>query len=194
MTFKMAYDLEENWDVLYLQYSLDNGIHWFRLGGLDANWYNSDRTPETTGNDCNNCIGGQWTGTNINLTEYTQSLYIFSGIQNVIFRFVFHSDGNVTGAGVVVDDFLISGTNLATTNFELDKLAIYPNPSNGIFNISAGNISIDSVDLFDMTGKKIDFKTNKEKTVIDLSTVSDGVYFVKITSNNQSTTKKIIKK
>jgi hypothetical protein len=45
-----------------------------------------------------------------------------------------------------------------------------------------------------MTGKKIDFKTNKEKTVIDLSAVSDGVYFVKITSNNQSTTKKIIKK
>ena len=66
--------------------------------------------------------------------------------------------------------------------------------SNGIFNIFAGNISIDSVDLFDMTGKKIDFKANKEKTVIDLNAVSDGVYFIKITSNNQSTTKKIIKK
>ena len=194
MTFKMAHDLEENWDILYLQYTTDNGAHWYRLGEMASNWYNSDRTPETTGNDCNNCIGGQWTGTNTTLTEYSYSLYPFLGFPNVIFRFVFHSDGNVTGAGVIVDDFLISGTNLATTNFELDKLAIYPNPSNGIFNISAGNISIDSVDLFDMTGKKIDFKTNKEQTVIDLSAVSDGVYFVKITSNNQSTTKKIIKK
>lgn len=194
MTFKMAHDLEENWDILYLQYTTDNGAHWYRLGEMASNWYNSDRTPETTGNDCNNCIGGQWTGTNTTLTEYSYSLYPFLGFPNVIFRFVFHSDGNVTGAGVVVDDFLISGTNLATTNFELDKLAIYPNPSNGIFNISVGNISIDSIDLYDITGKKIDFKTNKEQTVIDLSAVSDGVYFVKITSNNQSTTKKIIKK
>lgn len=195
MTFKMAHDIEENWDILYLQYTTDNGAHWYRLGEMASNWYNSDRTPETTGEDCTNCVGGQWTGTNTTLTEYSYSLNSFSGYpNNVIFRFVFHSDGSVTGAGVVVDDFLISGTNLATTNFELEKLAIYPNPSNGIFNISAGNISIDSMDLYDITGKKIDFKTNKEQTVIDLNAVSDGVYFVKITSNNQSTTKKIIKK
>jgi hypothetical protein len=45
-----------------------------------------------------------------------------------------------------------------------------------------------------MTGKKISFKTNKEQTVIDLNAVSDGIYFAKITSNNQSTTKKLIKK
>jgi hypothetical protein len=100
----------------------------------------------------------------------------------------------VTATGVVVDDFLISGTNLTTTNFQLEKLAIYPNPSSGIFTISSGNISIDSIDLYDMTGKKISFKTNKEQTVIDLNAVSDGIYFAKITSNNQSTTKKLIKK
>ena len=160
MTFKMAHDLEENWDILYLQYTTDNGAHWYRLGEMASNWYNSDRTPETTGNDCNNCIGGQWTGTNTTLTEYSYSLYPFLGFPNVIFRFVFHSDGNVTGDGVVVDDFLISGTNLATTNFELDKLDIYPNPSNGIFNISVGNISID---LYDITGKKLILKPIKNK-------------------------------
>lgn len=194
MTFKMAHDLENNWDILYLQYTLDNGTNWFRLGEMAPNWYNSDRTPETSGEDCNNCVGGQWTGTNTTLTEYTYPLNSFLGFSSVIFRFVFHSDSGVNATGVVVDDFLISGTTLATTNFKLEKLAIYPNPSNGIFTISAGNISIDSIDLYDMTGKKIDFKTNNEKTVIDLNAVSDGVYFVKITSNNQSTTKKIIKK
>lgn len=195
MSFKMAYDLENNWDILYLQYTTDNGANWFKLGETASNWYNSDRTPETSGEDCTNCVGGQWTGTNTTLTEYTYSLNSFSGYpNNVIFRFVFHSDGSVTATGVVVDDFLISGTNLTTTNFQLEKLAIYPNPSSGIFTISAGNISIDSIDLYDMTGKKISFKTNKEQTVIDLNAVSDGIYFAKITSNNQSTTKKLIKK
>ncbi len=194
MTFKMAYDLENNWDIMYLQYTLDNGANWFRLGEMAPNWYNSDRTPETSGDDCTNCIGGQWTGTNTTLTEYTYPLNSFLGFSSIIFRFVFHSDSSVNQTGVVVDDFLISGTNLATTNFELSKLALYPNPSNGIFTIAAGNISIDTIDLYDMTGKKIDFKTNKEQTIIDLSSVSDGVYFVKITSDNQSTTKKIIKK
>ena len=195
MSFKMAYDLENNWDILYLQYTTDNGANWFKLGETASNWYNSDRTPETSGEDCTNCVGGQWTGTNTTLTEYTYSLNSFSGYpNNVIFRFVFHSDGSVTATGVVVDDFLISGTNLTTTNFQLEKLAIYPNPSSGIFTISSGNISIDSIDLYDMTGKKISFKTNKEQTVIDLNAVSDGIYFAKITSNNQSTTKKLIKK
>jgi Secretion system C-terminal sorting domain len=197
MTFKMAYDLEENFDIVYLEYTINNGITWFRLGELAPNWYTSDRTSATTGTDCENCVGGQWTGTNAVLTEYTYPLNSFTAIQNVMFRIVFHSDGGVNQLGVVVDDFLISGTSLASNKFDLNKIAIYPNPSKGIFNLALNNLPIETIELSDLTGKKINvinnLKTYNNETQLDLTSISSGVYFVKITANNQSTIKKIIK-
>jgi hypothetical protein len=197
MTFKMAYDLEENFDIVYLEYTINNGQNWYRLGDLAPNWYSSDRIPSTTGTDCENCVGGQWTGTNLNLTEYSYPLNSFMGIQNTIFRIVFHSDGGVNQLGVVVDDFLISGTNLATDKFDLNKISIYPNPSKGIFNLALNNLPIETLELFDLLGKKINvidnLKTINNQLELDLTSFSSGIYFVKITANNQSTIKKIIK-
>jgi Secretion system C-terminal sorting domain len=197
MTFKMAYDLEINYDIVYLEYTIDKGINWYRLGDVAPNWYNSDRTPETSGTDCENCIGGQWTGTNLTLTEYIYPLNSFTAIQNVIFRIVFHSDGGLTQLGVVVDDFLISGTNLATDSFNLENIAIYPNPSKGIYNLSLNNLTIDTIELYDLTGVKINvidnLKINNNESILDLTSVASGVYFLKIKSNNQTITKKIIK-
>ncbi len=197
MSFKMAYDLELNWDVMYLEYSYNNGLNWYTLGEKAANWYNSDRTPETSGTDCNNCIGAQWTGTNAALTDYSYPLTAFTGVSNVIFRFIFQSDDNTNQKGIVIDDFLITGTNLATDKFELNKMAIYPNPSKGIFNLSLNNLPIDAIELYDLAGKSINvisnLKINSNESQLDLTSVANGVYFVKITANDQTTIKKIIK-
>ena len=96
--------------------------------------------------------------------------------------------------GVIIDDFLISGT-LATQNFELDKIVIAPNPSAGIFTIFSSNLNLDKIEVYDITGKIINSKTNlnSTNTTLDLTNVSTGIYFVKIVSNNQSTVKRIIK-
>jgi len=66
LKFNMAFDLEENFDLVFVQYSIDNGTTWDVLGNINSqpNWYNSDRTNESSGvnNDCQNCPGAQWTG------------------------------------------------------------------------------------------------------------------------------------
>lgn len=122
LKFDMAYDLEINFDIVYVEYSTDNGSNWSILGelGSQPNWYNSDRTNESSGvsNDCQNCPGAQWTGTNATLTEYS---YDFSANaangevdltaeDNIIFRIVFQSDPSVFQEGVIIDDFIIEGT------------------------------------------------------------------------------------
>jgi photosystem II stability/assembly factor-like uncharacterized protein len=109
--FKMAYDLEENWDIIYVEYSIDNGGNWQVLGSSsDPNWYNSDRTNTSSGNsnDCQNCPGAQWTGTNTTLTQYTYDLTSLASETEIVFRFVFHSDPFEHQEGVVIDDFVIS--------------------------------------------------------------------------------------
>ena len=196
ISFKMAFDLEQNWDIVYVQYSTDLGQNWEVLGTQGTGWYNSNRTPQTSGNDCNNCVGAQWTGTTTALTTYTYSLAALSAQTNVIFRIVFISDESVNQQGVVVDDFLIDGT-LSNQTFELNKIVIYPNPSKGNFTIFSGNVPLDEVEVFDVTGKIIVKKSNitvtNNSATLDLTTVASGIYFVRITSNNQSTVKRIIK-
>lgn len=196
ISFAMKYDLEENWDIVYVQYSTNFGATWNVLGNMATNWYNSDRTPTTTGTDCNNCPGAQWTGTSAALTTYSYPLNSLNTETNIIFRIVFHSDDAENKRGVNVDDFVISGT-LSSENFELNNVFVYPNPSKGIFNISLGNLQPTEIEVYDLTGKKVYEKKeviiSNFETKIDLSNVTQGIYFVKIIDNNQSTVKRIIK-
>ena len=197
ISFKMAFDLENNWDIVYVEYSTNFGQNWDVLGTMGTNWYNSDRTPQTSGTDCNNCVGAQWTGTDAVVKTYSYSLLDLNAEQNIIFRIVFQSDESVTNQGAIIDDFLISGV-LATDSFDLNSIAIYPNPSSGIYTITSNNFPIEKIEVYDLTGKIITTENNLQITnnssVLNLTDVASGLYFVRITANNQKTIKKIIKK
>lgn len=117
LKFQMAYDIEDDFDVLYVEYSLDTGENWNLLGSNSSlpNWYNSNRTPNV--NNCQNCPGGQWTGTNSTFAEYAYDFTVnaasetdLTNADNIMFRFVFHADEFVNQEGVVIDDFVIEGT------------------------------------------------------------------------------------
>lgn len=113
LQFDMAFDLELNFDIIYVEYSIDNGANWSVLGtSEDPNWYNSNRTNATSGsaNDCQNCPGAQWTGLNTQMTTYSRDLSEIASKKNVLFRFVFHSDPAVNEEGVVIDDLLVIQT------------------------------------------------------------------------------------
>ena len=87
--------------------------------------------------------------------------------------------------------------NLSTESFEESKYFIYPNPSKGVFNLVTDTNEIKEIEVYDVTGKVIlsknNFGVSDIQTPIDLTSASQGIYFVKITSNNQSTIKRIIK-
>ncbi|MFS4494465.1 thrombospondin type 3 repeat-containing protein [Maribacter sp. 2308TA10-17] len=117
LKFQMAYDLEDDFDVLYVEYSLNVGETWSLLGSSTSqpNWYNSNQTPTPT--LCQICPGGQWTGTNTTFTEYSYDFTAnaatdtdLTNADNIMFRFVFHSDFSENQEGIVIDDFVIDGT------------------------------------------------------------------------------------
>ncbi|MEM9001795.1 MAG: thrombospondin type 3 repeat-containing protein [Bacteroidota bacterium] len=121
LKFDMAYDLEINFDIVYVEYSVDEGTNWNVLGklGSQPNWYNSDRTNASSGadDDCQNCPGAQWTGTDATMTEYSYDFVLnaaqgetdLTGESNVLFRIVFESDPFVNQEGAIVDDFVVVG-------------------------------------------------------------------------------------
>lgn len=196
ISFKMAFDVELNWDLAYVEYSTNLGASWNVLGTMGTGWYNSNRTPLTSGTDCDNCVGAQWTGTNTTFNTYSYGLTALNSETNVIFRIVFISDGSVNQLGVKIDDFVINGV-LSANSFETNQIEIYPNPSKGIFNFSFGNLNPNKIEVYDISGKLILQKNKLEvqnnQTNIDLSATSNGIYFVKITTDTNTITKRIIK-
>ncbi len=193
LKFNMVFDIEINWDVLYMEYSLD-GATWQVLGtAADPNWYNSsfiDPNRVLT-------IGKQWTGTDTTLKEYSYNLAAFTNEPIMIFRFKFASDQNLNQEGVVIDDFVIDATAvLAVNDFDKDAFSIYPNPSSDIFNIRRinGNGEEMKLQVFDVTGKLIRNHDNitDNNYKLDLIGVAKGVYFMRISIDNKQLVKKLI--
>ncbi|MDD2387711.1 MAG: T9SS type A sorting domain-containing protein, partial [Bacteroidales bacterium] len=69
-----------------------------------------------------------------------------------------------------------------------NKISITPNPTNGLINISGQGIN--NITIFDNIGKEL---ISTKNTNIDLSKYPAGMYFVKISANNEIITKKLIK-
>ncbi|MGB2685320.1 MAG: T9SS type A sorting domain-containing protein, partial [Olleya sp.] len=194
------FQLEDDWDLLYMEYSIDQGLNWTVLGtATDPNWYNND-TAQGENNTCFNCIGSQWSGTDAQsatMSEYSYDLTALNAETSIMFRFVFQSDQAVQEEGVIIDNFVIRGTdNLSVDQFETNNFMVYPNPSKGLFNIKTlSNQSFDVV-VYDLTGKliynKLEAKTNNNLYQLDLSSFSTGVYFLNLQTNVGRITKKLI--
>ncbi len=78
---------------------------------------------------------------------------------------------------------------------ELTIIKIFPNPSNNILNVDFPDFANEAEILFyDVLGKLVfNMNTFSSKNSIDISVLSKGVYFLKISSNKNSKTFKFIK-
>lgn len=71
----------------------------------------------------------------------------------------------------------------AADNVSLE-FAIYPNPSTGLIQIPSG-MGVASIDLFDTTGKRVgSHQLTTNSTVVDISYLSSGHYFVRFELND----------
>ncbi|WP_458628549.1 T9SS type A sorting domain-containing protein [Winogradskyella sp. PC D3.3] len=81
---------------------------------------------------------------------------------------------------------------LSVTNFNANTFSLYPNPTNtGSVSISSTNSDAISVQVFDILGKQVKNET-LTNNILNVANLKSGVYIVKITQNNASTTKKLV--
>ena len=108
-----------------------------------------------------------------------------AGNSNVKLNFNYYG---VYGAELYLDN--ISITN-STSVKEYDNIVrIYPNPVQNMLNINA-NSNIDRVEVFNMMGQMVgSYNTNGSTTQINTSNFANGVYTVKIATENGTTTSK----
>ncbi len=89
-----------------------------------------------------------------------------------------------------------SNNNLIHNRENSIELVVYPNPSNGVFNINLNTKQLQSgtVSVFDYHGKMVKtIELKNENQIIDIRNFPSGIYFVKVLYGNQIIHRKIVK-
>jgi hypothetical protein len=115
-------------------------------------------------------------------------------------RFMVKSSNNIfydLNDGVIT----VTGT-VGVGEFSFDNFAVYPNPSNGTFNLTFKPASNDNIEvsLYDLRGRAISQSTfddvsasNTFSKQLDYGYVQSGMYFLVVKNGNKVTTKKVVK-
>ena len=90
-----------------------------------------------------------------------------------------------------MEQFMFSTLNI--NDFELlNGLSVYPNPTSNYINIES-SVALQKIEIYNILGKKVK-EINSDFNAIPTNNLSNGVYFLKIYSENGLATKKLIKK
>lgn len=142
--------------------------------------------------------------TNVSGVSYTWTLpatWTGSSFTNSITSTVGSGGGNVeVTAGNVCGNSapsILAVTICATGLEELNSanISIYPNPAQDIVYIEGINILNKEITIIDVVGKKvISSKVRSNKQKIDISSLTQGLYFIQLNDGNDTITHKFIKK
>ncbi len=76
----------------------------------------------------------------------------------------------------------------------INGLRVYPNPTSGEFVVELGNGLTKSVEVMDVTGRVVVSATSSNDYVnVNINTLSNGVYYVKVKSNHATEVLKVVK-
>jgi len=91
----------------------------------------------------------------------------------------------------------ITNNNLGVSNFDPNNfIKAYPNPVENILQVELEEYeNLVDIDVYSTLGQRVLRGTyfNEKEIQIDFSNVNDGVYFLKVSTNNRSTTLKLVK-
>jgi hypothetical protein len=124
--------------------------------------------------------------------SWTQFTYEFIPTVSGNYAFGLHVVADFAPNGINFDDFKID-TVLGTSNFNDQAFNFYPNPVKDILNLNYSK-DITNVAVYNLLGQQVVTKNvNSNQSQIDMSHLTSGTYMVKITSNEQVKTIKVIK-
>jgi hypothetical protein len=87
-----------------------------------------------------------------------------------------------------------SCVGIQTTNSKQLAINVYPNPSNGNFTVELADGLAKVINVTDITGRVILTTTSSLDLVnVNISTLSNGIYYIKVASDNKAEVIKVVK-
>lgn len=206
---EQAYDTSQFWNRTHFQFTGDPTIRLFQVkpaGNLQASLQGSNLELTWNASAENNIIGYHvykstsefGTYTRLTSTPISALNYTDVAFSNTNHWYMIRAiKSQITGSGSYLNPSIgisKSATEmLSIENFKKNSFSLYPNPANSIVTLES-NLEIKSISIYDLQGKLI-FQKNNSISHFNISNFENGIYLVKITSQNGDTnTIKLIKK
>lgn len=85
-------------------------------------------------------------------------------------------------------------TGIPTNSGAGSSVVVYPNPNTGIFTLALNNSLEKTIQVMDVTGRIIVSQSTKDNSIdLNISGLSNGVYYIKVQSDNLSEVVKVVK-
>lgn len=103
-------------------------------------------------------------------------------------------DGTTTSASSPVQVTGLCAVSVGINEIkEQGSISIYPNPSNGVFQITSDKLQFENLEIYNAIGEKIyTSKSSISNSIIDISTQPKGIFLVKMYEGNTAITKRIV--
>ena len=187
VTFYAKWDIENNWDYVQLEVSIDNGNSWIPQCGLFTN-EGSSNEGQPTGQPLYDGTQNNWVLEQIDLSDYLG--------EEITIRFKFESDGEVRADGFYFDDLTINVLDdgmLSNADVLASQFSVYPNPVTNLLYITTPKNNY-TLGIYNIQGQLIKTpSTYSGSQTINYSQFTKGIYLMKFTSNDQTKIFKIIK-
>jgi M6 family metalloprotease-like protein len=128
---------------------------------------------------------------------------------------IYNVKATFTAIGATPKSITLKGSGKSVAideHYATDNITIYPNPTDGMFNVSSLKFKVENVEIFDVMGKKVqssEFNVQSSETRnyeveqfpsfggvrggLNISHLPSGVYFIRIQTENGVVTKKVVK-
>ena len=201
LKFWINYNMEYGQDGIRLEYTTD-GVNYNPVGTYNdpngINWY-----------DNNNVVAfgaPAWSGNSMGWKQAVYNTTSFSGYTYIRYAFVFHSDVNLSGDGVSIDDFELNEVVGLTEQFSNAQLSIHPHPATIELSVTINSCSQNGIYngndvtfyIMDAMGKEVIkhraiCQHNSINTKIDIASLSAGFYFIRLRTLRGMINQKFIK-
>ncbi len=162
----------------------------------------SDDPTHTCETETNTTVAGQWETLIFDFTneapgtaslDFGLSMGWNYNMASIFFNF--DTDGATAGEQTYFFDDVYFGTGVSSLEeFSASELSIFPNPSNGIWQLHTENTPITHVELYNVNGELImTLNPNKRVIEIDGAALNKGIYFIYISSENKRSVRKVVR-
>lgn len=92
-----------------------------------------------------------------------------------------------------IDDLGAHNQTLSVDGPAIDKFSFYPNPVKSNLHIQLNSNTATQIQIYDILGKQVIAKSIEASSSINVQSLKSGIYILKITQNNASISKRLIK-
>lgn len=97
----------------------------------------------------------------------------------------------------MVDDFLVTSSNLRTNDVLANKFSVFPNPATNVINVNSSDaIGVNQIQITDLNGRIVKDVTfdGVSEIQVNIGDLTSGMYMMNIVSEEGTAVKKIVRK